>query len=35
VPRSARIAPGGVILHVLNRANARARIFKIFKDDEG
>ena len=27
MPRTARIAPGGVIFHVLNRANARARIF--------
>ncbi len=26
--RSARVAPGGVIFHVLNRANARARIFE-------
>jgi putative transposase len=27
MPRTARIAPGGMIFHVLNRANARARIF--------
>jgi putative transposase len=27
MPRTARIAPGGVVFHVLNRANARARIF--------
>ena len=27
MPRTARIAPGGIVFHVLNRANARARIF--------
>jgi putative transposase len=27
MPRTARVAPGGVIFHVLNRANARSRIF--------
>ncbi len=27
MPRTPRIAPGGMIFHVLNRANARARIF--------
>ncbi len=27
MPRTARIAPGGVIFHALNRANARATIF--------
>jgi putative transposase len=27
MPRAARVAPGGVIFHVLNRANARSRIF--------
>ena len=27
MPRTARIAPGGMVFHVLNRANARARIF--------
>ena len=27
MPRTVRVAPGGVIFHVLNRANARARIF--------
>lgn len=27
MPRTARVAPGGVIFHVLNRANARATIF--------
>src|SRR5208283_3476877 len=25
--RTARVAPGGMVFHVLNRANARARIF--------
>ena len=29
--RTARIAPGGVIFHALNRANARAT---IFEDDD-
>ena len=28
MPRVARVAPGGVIFHVLNRANARSRIFE-------
>ena len=27
MPRTARIAPGGIVFHALNRANARARIF--------
>ena len=27
MPRTARVAPGGMVFHVLNRANARARIF--------
>ena len=27
MPRTARIAPGGMVFHVLNRANAGARIF--------
>lgn len=27
MPRTARTAPGGMIFHVLNRANARAKIF--------
>jgi len=27
MPRTARIAPGGTIFHVLNRANAKAKIF--------
>ena len=31
MPRTARIAPGGVVFHVLNRANARAT---IFEDDD-
>ena len=28
MPRRARAAPGGLVYHVLNRANARARIFR-------
>ena len=28
MPRTARVAPGGWVFHVLNRGNARARIFK-------
>ena len=27
MPRSARIAPGGMVFHVLNRANARGDLF--------
>jgi putative transposase len=32
MPRVARIAPGDVIFHVLNRANARSRIFETDQD---
>jgi putative transposase len=32
MPRIARIAPGGIIYHVLNRANGRLRLFK--KDED-
>ena len=32
MPRTARTAPGGVVFHVLNRANARARIFAKDRD---
>ncbi len=32
MPWTARIAPGGMIFHVLNRANARARIFAKYAD---
>jgi putative transposase len=32
VPRTARIAPGDVVFHVLNRANARAQIFGSDQD---
>jgi putative transposase len=32
MPRIARVAPGGVVYHVLNRANGRLRLFK--KDDD-
>ena len=28
MPRRARVAPGGVVFHVLNRANGRLRLFK-------
>jgi len=34
MPRTARVAPGGVIFHVLNRANARSRIFEKDLDYE-
>ena len=34
MPRTARFAPGGVILHVLNRANAGVRIFEDHRDYE-
>ena len=34
MPRTARVAPAGVIFHVLNRANARARIFEKDLDYE-
>ena len=32
MPRTARIAPGGVVFHVLNRANAGAQIFSDPED---
>jgi putative transposase len=32
MPRQARQAPGGIVYHVLNRANGRLRLFK--KDDD-
>ena len=32
MPRLARVAPGGVVYHVLNRANGRLRLFK--KDED-
>jgi putative transposase len=32
MPRTARIAPGGLVYHVLNRANGRLRLFK--KNDD-
>jgi len=34
MPRTIRVAPAGVIFHVLNRANARARIFEKDLDYE-
>jgi putative transposase len=34
MPRTVRVAPAGVIFHVLNRANARARIFDKDPDYE-
>jgi len=32
MPRTARIAPGGIVFHVLNRANARAQVFARSQD---
>ena len=32
MPRTARIAPGGMVYHVLNRATGRLRLFK--KDED-
>ena len=32
MPRVARVAPGGVVYHVLNRANGRLRLFKKDQD---
>lgn len=32
MPRAARIAPGGMVFHVLNRANAGAEIFRKEED---
>jgi len=32
MPRIARVAPGGIVYHVLNRANGRLRLFK--KDED-
>jgi putative transposase len=34
MPRTARVAPAGVVFHVLNRANARSRIFEKDLDYE-
>jgi putative transposase len=34
MPRTARVAPGGIIYHVLNRAVGRTRIFRTRKDYE-
>jgi putative transposase len=34
MPRSPRIAPGGVVYHVLNRANARITLFEMRSDYE-
>ena len=28
MPRSSRIAPGGMVYHVVNRANGRLRLFR-------
>jgi hypothetical protein len=28
MPRTVRVTPGGIVFHVLNRANARSRIFE-------
>ena len=35
MPRTARLAPGGIVYHVLNRANGRLRLFKKDEDFEG
>jgi hypothetical protein len=32
MPRVARVAPGGIVYHVLNRANGRLRLFKKPQD---
>src|SRR5690349_18090492 len=32
MPRTARVAPGGVVFHVLNRGNARSPIFEADGD---
>ena len=32
MPRLARYAPGGLVYHVLNRANGRLRLFRTDKD---
>lgn len=32
MPRTARITPGGMVFHMLNRTNARARIFTTDED---
>ena len=34
MPRSKRIAKGGIVYHALNRANGRLRIFKKARDFE-
>ena len=33
MPRTARIAPGGMVFHVLNRANSRDPMFEEDEDD--
>ena len=32
MPRIARVAPGGIVYHVLNRVNGRLRLFKKDQD---
>ncbi len=32
MPRIARVAPGGIVYHVINRANGRLRLFKTSED---
>jgi putative transposase len=32
MPRSARVAPGGIVYHIINRANGRLRLFKKEED---
>jgi hypothetical protein len=34
MPRTARIAPGGIIFHVLNRGVSRSKSFRTRKDYE-
>ena len=35
MPRLARVAPGGIVYHALNRANGRLRLFKSDEDFAG
>jgi putative transposase len=34
MPRTARIAPGGIVYHVLNRGVGRGKLFRTRKDYE-
>ena len=33
MPRNARVAPGGLVYHVLNRGHGRRRLFATDRDD--